>query len=313
MVRNRGSIDAAPAHASFHAMGCDVAITAWGANQDAVASARARIDELERRWSRFLFDSEVSQLNDHAGADVIVSSETFTLVHRSVTAWHLTGGLFDPTCGTAMVALGYDRDIAQLAGSTAPRGDTGPLPGCEGIVCDPDVGAIRLPAGVRFDPGGIGKGLAADIVAAELLDGGATGAVVDIGGDVAVRGEQDISPWLIEVVHQLDTEGRDVRRIALGMTEGGVTTSSILRRRWATEDGPTHHVVDPATGANPRNSTTSATVIAASAWWAEAQSTALLVGTWSDEKPPALTTDASGDSHHLGAFDDYLWAHEGAR
>ena len=46
--------------------------------------ACARLDDLERRWSRFRADSEISRMNAHAGEHVIVSPDTFTLVVRAI-------------------------------------------------------------------------------------------------------------------------------------------------------------------------------------------------------------------------------------
>lgn len=119
---------------SVPAMGSVATISAWECPPDAIDRAIVRLADLENRWSRFRPDSEVSRLNAHAGTDVLVSSETFTLIHRSVAAWHLTGGRFDPTCGAAVVALGYDRDIAQLAGSVAmtSEGERAPATGGAG-------------------------------------------------------------------------------------------------------------------------------------------------------------------------------------
>ena len=61
---------------------------------------------------------------------------------------------------------------------------------------------MRLPAGSGFDPGGIGKGLAADIVSAELLAAGARGACVNLGGDLRVTGEAPGGgTWTVAVEH----------------------------------------------------------------------------------------------------------------
>ena len=51
---------------------------------------------------------------------------------------------------------------------------------------------FSLPAGTRFDPGGVGKGLAGDLVAAHLLELGARSVQVELGGDVRVAG----APWV---------------------------------------------------------------------------------------------------------------------
>jgi thiamine biosynthesis lipoprotein len=57
-----------------------------------------------------------------------------------------------------------------------------------------------------------------------------------------------------------------------------VATSSIRKRRWSTEFGPQHHVLDPATGRPSTSDLMSFTVIATETWWAEALSTAGVVG-----------------------------------
>ena len=66
---------------------------------------------------------------------------------------------------------------------------------------------MRIPAGVGFDPGGIGKGLAADLVADETMAGGALGVCVNMGGDLRVRGRSpDSESWTVAVEHQLAPE-----------------------------------------------------------------------------------------------------------
>ena len=58
---------------------------------------------------------------------------------------------------------------------------------------------MTLPPGVGFDPGGIGKGLAADLVVDLLLDGGAAGACVDLGGDGRMAGEPPTGGWRVGI------------------------------------------------------------------------------------------------------------------
>ena len=87
------------AEARFHAMGSDahVIVVADADPAGLLDRAQRRIEQLEQRWSRFLPDSEVSRLSRNAGAPVLVSADTVLLVRRSIEAWHLTGGSFDPT------------------------------------------------------------------------------------------------------------------------------------------------------------------------------------------------------------------------
>jgi thiamine biosynthesis lipoprotein len=137
---------------------------------------------------------------------------------------------------------------------------------------------VELPLGVGFDPGGIGKGLAADMVVEELMDAGAGGACANIGGDLRVRGTPpDSDPgsgWAIGVDSPVTAECVAV----LGLADGGVATSSRLRRRWLAAGGkPSHHLIDPRTGRPADAGLAAVSVVAAHAWQAEMLSKAVFV------------------------------------
>lgn len=234
-----------------------------------LAAGWDRIDELEDRWSRFRPDSEVSALNRHAGVPLTVSRDTLRLVRHALVAWELTDGRFDPTVGAAMVAYGYDRDLGDLVarGAAGPVGAQ-PAPGPAGIELDPWSSTVTLPVGVNFDPGGVGKGLAADLVAAALVDAGAAGALVNLGGDLCALGAPPTAAgWVISVPDPLRGR-RELIRIAL--PHGAVATTSRLRRRWSTTTGTAHHLIDPATGRPAETDVVAVTVVADEAWRAEA-------------------------------------------
>jgi FAD:protein FMN transferase len=240
-----------------------------------LAYARGRLDALERAWSRFLPGSDVSRLNAAGGRAVGVGPDTVALLRTARRYWQLTDGQFDPTVHAAMLAHGYDRDLAAVraAGAPAPAAAR-PAPGCAGLEVDA-AGRARLPAGVGFDPGGIGKGLAADLVAAELLARGAAGALVNVGGDLRAAGRAP-GPygWVVTVPDPYDA-GRERARLALD--DAGVATSSTLRRRWTAGGREVHHVLDPATGRPTGEELVAVTVVAGSAAWAEAVTKAVLV------------------------------------
>jgi FAD:protein FMN transferase len=257
------------------------------------AGAWAHIEALEGRWSRFRPDSEISVLNRHSGAPVVVSTDTFALITRAIAAWQLTEGYFDPTVGAALVALGYDRDFTEVTRpslSVHTTGDAGPAPGPAGIELDPERSTVMLPAGVSFDPGGIGKGLAADLVVEALIDAGAVGALVNLGGDLRAAGNPpDAGGWPVTLPDPL-RPGHELARFVL--PHGAVATSSRLRRRWRTTVGPAHHLIDPATGRPATGDTLAATVVADRAWRAETLAKALVLG-----GPDAL--DRHHDAHAI--------------
>ena len=223
--------------ARLRAMGSDAHIVLVGGDPVLLDDARAHLELLEARWSRFRPSSELCRLDASPGRPVVVSRDTFAVIAHAVEAWRLTAGRFDPTVLPALRAAGYDRDFAAVIAadgsvSTALRGPM-PAPGCAGIVLDATVSAVTLPEGVVLDLGGIGKGYAADRVATALVAAGAEGACVNLGGDLRVVGRSPPSAgdssgnWRIDVDDPLHSgTGR------LLLAEGGVATSSRLRRAW---------------------------------------------------------------------------------
>src|SRR5262249_49153875 len=149
-------------------------------------------------------------------------------------------GLFDPTVLPAVRAAGYDRDFAQVRMHAHAR-PTEPAPGCAGIECADWLRAITIPPGVALDPGGIGKGLAADVVSEEMIDAGAAGALVNVGGDARMRGEPpNGASWDIAIA---DPAHDDEEILRFGLHEGAVATSSRVQRRWTTAAGEMHHLI----------------------------------------------------------------------
>ena len=134
---------------------------------------------------------------------------------------------------------------------------------------------MTLPRDVEIDPGGIGKGLAADLVTAELLAAGARGALVNLGGDVRVRGDAPGgTSWSIAVEHPTDP-ARTI--VELGITDAAIATSTNARRRWIRGGRERHHLVDPRTGDSADSPLVSVTVVADEGWWAETSAKAIFV------------------------------------
>jgi thiamine biosynthesis lipoprotein len=272
-------------------MGTDchiLVVAARTSDADGLAQlAQHRVSLLEACWSRFRSDSELSRLNARAGrGPVAASGDLLALVERMVEAWHRSDGLFDPTVLTSMIRLGYDRDFAEVRHGAGPASvSLAPAPGMGEVVVD--AGTVSLPVGVGLDPGAIGKGLAADTVAEEILAAGAIGVLVNLGGDLAVRGAtQDGEPWRVGVEDERRASDDPRRMLTVlhlddGASDGarfGVATSTTRTRRWAR--GQRHHVIDPRTGTMSDGPLVQVTVLADEAWRAEvAATTAMLLPT----------------------------------
>jgi thiamine biosynthesis lipoprotein len=251
-------------------MGSDAHLVVVG-DAELLTVARRRIEELESRWSRFRPDSEVCELNRRSGDPVEVGDDTRLLVQRAIDAWRLSGGAFDPTVLGAVIRAGYDRSFDTLPAETT-AGSSLLLIGCTDIeIAD---ATVRLPAGTGFDPGGIGKGLAADLVLGDLLAAGAEGACVNLGGDLRVAGTSPRGEgWTCAIEHPWASRPL----VHVGLADGGLATSTTLRRTWRVEGVTRHHLIDPATGLPSTSDLTAASVIAAEAWQAEVLAKSVLL------------------------------------
>src|SRR5205807_3928733 len=125
---------------------------------DALGPARVKVEDVVRRFdeacSRFREDSELTALNASSGAPLRVSPLLLEAVEAALRAARVTGGDVDPTVGEALIALGYDRDFAEVI--SRPKAGRTPLarvPGWHTVQVDQRAGAIRVARGVRLDLG----------------------------------------------------------------------------------------------------------------------------------------------------------------
>ena len=301
----------------FRAMGSECTlrvIVGDDRGEPVLARAAELVDDLERRWSRFRADSELCRLNAHAGVPVVTSPETFDVIALAIEAWRATAGRFDPTLLDELVDAGYDTDFDAVRDRPAvvvePVGPSA-RPPLDLVELDEGTRMVLTPPGLHLDLGGIGKGRAADLVLEQVLLDGVDGVCVDLGGDLRVAGTTaEGGPWSV-VVDDPFHPGDDL--VVLGLTAGAVTTSSTLRRRWATDVGPAHHLLDPDTGRPAATGLVCVTVLAASAAWGEVHAKAALVAgpaegrrLVEDAGLSALFIDDSGRTESVGAFDEFV-------
>lgn len=231
----------------------------------------AELDLIELAGSRFRPDSEICALAAAGGARTAVSPVLADLIEAALAAASLTDGDVDPTVGSAMIALGYDRDIGDLdpvppqVSSLAVRADWSMI--------EFDGRSVRLPAGVLLDLGATAKAVAADRCAQRVREQTGCGVLVNLGGDIATAGPAPDGDWRILVQ---DTDDDPGSQVTLG-ANAGLATSSTCRRRWWQDGVAVHHIVDPRTGRSAEPVWRTVSVAAGSCLTANAVSTAAIV------------------------------------
>lgn len=295
----------------FGAMGSQVRLRIGTGEGEGDADAAALAVEREQRFvlefettlSRFRADSELCALNADPRSVVPASELMRSAVRAGVEAARRSGGLVDPTLLGEIEAAGY---VASREGPGVPLGDAlaaapprhpaRPAPGSawRRFEVDDQAGTITRPVGAGFDTGGIGKGLAADLIAERLR--GFPRFVVDCGGDVRIGGAGALAnPYDVLVEHPLT--GEAVYALRLG--GGGVATSGLNVRVWRGDDGRyRHHLLDPATGEPAWTGLVGATALGDTALEAETLAKAALLS--GPDRGRAVLADLGG----LLAHDD---------
>src|SRR5581483_919691 len=264
----------------FRAMSTSVLLAAEG-HDWAIAglnAARRFIEDCEQRFSRFLPESELSQLNRFSGTWVTVSDDLMDLLNQSLDFYEETGGLFDPSILTDLKRAGYDKSMDEICAhgvSSLSASKRTSRPAFNEIGLDPVGQRVRLPHGMEIDLGGIAKGWIVEKAAA-LLNTYSAICAVSAGGDIFFVGDpSDGSRWRVEVE---DPRRPDETVAVLHVGQGAVVTSSITKRVWNQNGQPRHHLIDPRIGEPAESNWLSVTVIAPQMTLAEVYAKVLLIG-----------------------------------
>ena len=270
--------------ASWRTLGTGVHLIVVGGDLDVAKGAVEDVlDLVDRTYSRFRDDSELSRLNDRAGQAVALSALLADAIAAGLSAAQQTRGAVDPTVGQAMRAIGYDVDFERLpANGHAIELRLEPIPGWQAVDLSPTRREVRVRPGVKLDLGSTGKGLAADLAAAAARDaiGGdaspESGVLVSLGGDIAMRGASPADGWRILIAEDSETP-TDAGGEVIAVDGGGVATSSTTVRRWRRGARTLHHLVDPRTGGPVDSPWRTASVVAATCLEANMAATAAIV------------------------------------
>lgn len=260
----------------------------WGLSGTLATEHERQMDDASRRlwhWldafdaacNRFHADSEISRLNESDGATTSISPTLELALAAALRAADATDDLVDPTVLPALIALGYDRDYDELVGDDSiPERTATPATGPSSIHLDVAEHTVTLDPPCRLDLGASAKALVVDLIADDVAESG--GVVVELGGDVAVRGEGPDGPWVIAVGDSLVLDGLEPR---VAFRHGGIATSSCTTRTWRSGGRVVNHIVDPRTGRSANGLYATATVSARDCVLANAFATAALL--WDDE------------------------------
>jgi len=235
---------------SFRAIGTTATVVVQDPRQadEAARALAAELETIDATCSRFRPDSELQSLHAEAGRTVAVSTLLFEVLSVARDAGERTGGAVDLTVGNAIAALGYDADLDEVrARRPAPPKALGRVVGYQHVQLDPRHRTVRIPLGVRLDLGSTAKAWAADRAAARIALRIGTGALVSLGGDVAVAGPPPPGGWAVGIARASSTPPAETDQV-VAILGGGLASSGTTTRTWTMGDRAVHHVIDPRSG-----------------------------------------------------------------
>ena len=247
----------------FDAMGTKFFCILVGADEEICDAIYSLANELESKWSRFIPDSEVMLLNNNPDEMHEVSDATLRLVNEMKLGFELTQGLYSANVLSELIDLGFARSRSNPENITNWNAKSKTSANLSDVVVDLEAKSVSVPSGVALDPGGIGKGLAADLISDYALQLGAMGIAVFAGGDVAVKGMAiNAEGWKVSI-----SDPQNVEHFidSVSLSRGGLATSSPMG--W--KIGSSHHIIDPRTGKSSDSDVLQVTVIAQNAAQAE--------------------------------------------
>jgi thiamine biosynthesis lipoprotein len=240
-------------HHHFRAMGTQIDLWVEADPPDAQAAFAEAVGcfhDAEAALSRFDPASELSHLNARSGEWVHVSRLLWDVLTLALDFADESDGIFDPTVLGALKAAGYDRSFTQIGsgGQAAGGHPHTPTGGWRSVEVDPAGRAVRLPAGVGLDFGGIAKGYTAGWAARWLGVWGP--GLVDAGGDLVAGDPPRGKPgWPVTILApRIDGQVSDTVLASLPLANGALATSGVDHRFWLVDGRPAHHIIDPRTG-----------------------------------------------------------------
>lgn len=299
---------------TFRRMGSQ--ITLWledgGRAESLFAEAAAIFARNEQIFSRFLPDSELSQVNRQAGKWTAVSQNMWDVLLHALYWAEMTNGLFDPTLLPALQAAGYDRTFTALsatAAQPAPTFTDAPTGQWRQIRLDETAQSIWLPPNARLDLGGLVKGYTARQVADLLSAWGA--CLVDAGGDLTAGAAPEGLPGWPVVVASPTLMVSKPALAHLWLTQASLATSGVDYRRWVRNGRAAHHLIHPYTGQPAETDLLTATILAADAVAADVLATISVISgraaaqhLLETNQVPAHLVTASGE-----IYTTTTWAH----
>jgi len=244
--------------------------------QAAITTSLGRVNKHLSNWDK---TSEISRFNNLTTTEPVKISPMFAKVMESAILVHKKSeGFFDITISPLVDLWGFGphTDEKQIPEEDQIRQALSKIGQATHLKLDEQANTLaKLTPEVQLNLSAIAKGFGVDEVANTLLEFGITHFMVEIGGDLIVRG---LNPrgekWRIGI-EKPDEQGKQVQLVAK-LSDLGMATSGDYRNYFEKNSQRYSHILNVKTGRPVTHQTVSVTVLAKNAMLADAWATALL-------------------------------------
>jgi len=243
--------------------------------QELKSEAEKILHDFDMSLSLYVDSSILSKVNRNE--DVIVDAFFTEAFKKSAQITEMTDGAFDITVGPLVKAWGFGPD-SQKNFSETKRDSLLKLVGMDKVKIE-NGKIIKIDPGINLDFNAIAQGYSVDIICGFFNSKGIKSYLVEIGGEVRVKGDKQGVMWRIGIDRPADNNnvpGNDLQAV-ISLKDRSLATSGNYRKFYIENGIKYSHTIDPRTGYPARNQLLSATIIAKDCATADGIATACMV------------------------------------
>jgi thiamine biosynthesis lipoprotein len=235
------------------------------------------IEQANQSMSTYHNTSEISKFNQSLSTEpVSVSTDLRKVVLEGIRLHHLTSGSLDITLKPLSALWGFGPEgRPHMVPSDEALTEVRKIVGVEKLTINGNKMAKKNPS-LSVDLNTIGKGYVVDLVA-ELLESNAiSNYMVEIGGEMRLKGHNGKgSLWRVGVIKPVNNERKAQQEVYPG--NNGLATAGDYYQYFEQDGQRFSHILDPVTGKPINHNLASVTVIHPSSMTADGLSTGLMV------------------------------------
>lgn len=233
------------------------------------------LHDFDMSLSLYIDSSILSRVNRNE--EVIVDEFFSEAFKKSAEITEMTDGAFDITVGPLVKAWGFGPD-SQKNFSETKRDSLLKLVGMDKVKIE-NGKVIKADPGINLDFNAIAQGFSVDVLSNYLSSRGIKRYLIEIGGEVRVRGDKNGILWRIGIDRPEDNNNQPGNNLqaVISLKDRSLATSGNYRKFFVENGIKYSHTIDPRTGYPARNLLLSATIIADDCATADGIATACMV------------------------------------